>query len=508
MYREPTRRTVLGGIGAAVGAATLGTRVVGAEPMAGRFVVNSQTVRKEQLEEMEVVYDLSDRIGWLVVEGSESALPRRAMYAPDIELELELPHQEAGPTREEVDEEALAAADPLFYDLQWDKQEQEVREVHEETTGEGVRVGVVDSGILATHPDLTVNESLSRNLSGGPIVGDHGTHVAGIIGAAGNGVIGHAPDAELVDIQVFSGGPAPFSRINAAVVHGTDVGCDVLNLSLGSPPLYPVQKPADEITDEDDPDGDGPIVPISTGDLGVLSIFTASAGSYAVNNGTLPVASAGNSSVQMDEIRDPVYNDVVVLPAEAKGYMTVSATGPIGYGWPGASGSVAGLPVEDPIDTQLPTHEPAFYTNYGPDAVDVSAPGGNADIDALDAGVSGAAYDLVLSATFQQVGGSLIPSWGWKAGTSMAAPQVTGLAALLAAETPDYSPEEIRERIERTAEQLPVGRGSESTAPGADPNEAEDGNYDGDDNEGGDHQRLDSEPYRGEGHIDTLAALR
>jgi subtilisin family serine protease len=90
----------------------------------------------------------------------------------------------------------------------------------------------------------------------------------------------------------------------------------------------------------------------------------------------------------------------------------------------------------------------------------------------------------------------------------MAAPQVTGLAALLAAETPDYPPEEIRERIERTAEQLPVGTGSESTAPGADPNEAEDGNYDGDDNEGGDHQRLDSEPYRGEGHIDTLAALR
>ena len=77
-------------------------------------------------------------------------------------------------------------------------------------TGKGVRVAILDTGIDLTHPDLVPNLdiALGRNCitTGPPQDGHgHGTHVAGIVAAADNGlgVIGVAPDARLVPFKVL-----------------------------------------------------------------------------------------------------------------------------------------------------------------------------------------------------------------------------------------------------------------------------------------------------------------
>ena len=71
-----------------------------------------------------------------------------------------------------------------------------------------------------------------------PTVGDHGTHVAGIAAAnalEGTGVVGMAPDAQVVVMQVFTEqGGAQLEEIIAAVEDAMILGCDVANLSLGS----------------------------------------------------------------------------------------------------------------------------------------------------------------------------------------------------------------------------------------------------------------------------------
>ena len=72
-------------------------------------------------------------------------------------------------------------------------------------------------------------------------IGDHGTHVAGISAAndvEGSGVVGMAPDAQIVVMKVFSrsGGAYLYDILNA-LEDAMILGCDVANLSLGSAAL-------------------------------------------------------------------------------------------------------------------------------------------------------------------------------------------------------------------------------------------------------------------------------
>lgn len=110
--------------------------------------------------------------------------------------------------------------------------------------GQGVRVGVVDSGIALDHPDLVVAGGLNT-VSGqdsadfGP-AGDHGTHVAGIIAARGSkptGIRGLAPAATVYSYRVFgspNAGASSFA-IAKAVDQAIRDGCHLLNFSLGAP---------------------------------------------------------------------------------------------------------------------------------------------------------------------------------------------------------------------------------------------------------------------------------
>jgi subtilisin family serine protease len=533
MTHEPSRRTFLRGIGILAGTTALPRRAKAVDHATDRFIVEMSTASVAAMSNMTIVHDLRDELGYIVTEGPEAALPAGANYTHDHIIEITVPQETDGPANAHETEET-------FYDLEWDKQEQQIQQVHQFATGEGARVGIIDGGVLASHPDLAgnVREDLSRNFTDddfgpGPLANDHGTHVAGTAAAVANGrgVVGHAPDAEIVDLRVFSGPSASFGDILAAVVYSAQVGCDAVNLSLGTPLFVPVND-SDAVEDPDDPGApsgpnDGPIEPIARDELQTLVDSVSDAGRFAVNNGTLPVASAGNDGTNIDAVVESLGAAPVTLPAEATGFMSVGATGPIGYGWPldGQGQDVGGYAVESPINTELPTSEPAYYTNYGSNGVDVTAPGGNVDFDAAGQSVN-YFYDLVLSTTFDPVfedgpdngtqkdkPGEIVnrePSYGWKAGTSMAAPQVTGLAALLAAKHPDASPTTIRQHIEDTALPLPIGRGGETTAPGATPNEATDGDFNGDQlsSPGSNLTSLDSETYRGEGHINTLIAVR
>jgi subtilisin family serine protease len=415
--------------GAVLGGIATGTTVVAAT-RTDRFIARTKGNRVPA--GVDVVHEMPG-VDYVVVEGAESDLDSSKAikeYAPDVEIELQEPEvNEAAPTVEDT-----SALDEDAYGLQWDKQDLDVSEAHETTQGEGTRMTIIDSGVYADHPDLNVNTDLSRNFTadnegaGVPAGDDHGTHVAGIAAAADNGagVIGTAPETDLVDCRVFSYAPgASFADILAAVVYSANIDADVANLSLGA---YPVPRQAN-------------------GQF--YGKVLNSAMTYANSQGTLLVIAAGNDSADLQHD-----GGVISLPNEGAQALSVSSTGPIGYQW-GDEG------------LESPPESPAFYTNYGTNAVTIGAPGGDADLSAVGTGAA-YYYDLVFNTTaaveyetediddddeeepVDYLGAS--PTYGWKAGTSMAAPNVAGAAALVKSANPDYNANQVESALKQAAD--------------------------------------------------------
>jgi subtilisin family serine protease len=112
------------------------------------------------------------------------------------------------------------------------------------STGSGVRVAVVDSGIDTTHPDLAGQVAINRNfVSGRPMAAEqHGTGVAGIIAArAGNGIglAGIAPGAKLLGLRACWQTPGKtlcdsFS-LAKALYFAIDQKAQIINMSLSGP---------------------------------------------------------------------------------------------------------------------------------------------------------------------------------------------------------------------------------------------------------------------------------
>ncbi|KAB2336507.1 S8 family serine peptidase [Cytobacillus depressus] len=112
-------------------------------------------------------------------------------------------------------------------------------------TGKGVRVGVIDTGIDYTHPDLRVNYGGGYDLVDQdddpmetvPSQGDstlHGTHVAGIIAANGK-IQGVAPEATIIAYRALGpGGSGTTEQVIAAIDQAIKDKVDILNLSLGN----------------------------------------------------------------------------------------------------------------------------------------------------------------------------------------------------------------------------------------------------------------------------------
>lgn len=112
-------------------------------------------------------------------------------------------------------------------------------------TGKGVTVGVIDTGIDYTHPDLKANYKGGQDLVDGDkdpmetkgIAGRstiHGTHVAGIIAANGK-IKGVAPEANIIAYRALGpGGSGTTEQVIAAIEQAIKDKVDILNLSLGN----------------------------------------------------------------------------------------------------------------------------------------------------------------------------------------------------------------------------------------------------------------------------------
>ncbi|MFB2573215.1 S8 family serine peptidase [Micrococcus sp. IITD107] len=129
----------------------------------------------------------------------------------------------------------------------------------ERSRGEGVTVAVIDTGIDGTHPDLTGQVVGGTDVSGlGSSSGDqpigegseHGTLVASVLAGHGHdpggepgpgdaGILGVAPEAQLLSISVHLGDDRPGvppaeEQIPQAVRWAVDQGADIINMSLVS----------------------------------------------------------------------------------------------------------------------------------------------------------------------------------------------------------------------------------------------------------------------------------
>jgi subtilisin family serine protease len=136
---------------------------------------------------------------------------------------------------------AAAAPDPLRTQ-QWNLDLVESDAAHANATGAGAVVAVVDSGVLATHPDLAGRLLPGRDFvqdDATPQDGDgHGTHVTGIVVANkenGAGVSSVAPGATVLPLRVLGDdGSGSTTAVAKAIDYAVAQGAHVINLSLGS----------------------------------------------------------------------------------------------------------------------------------------------------------------------------------------------------------------------------------------------------------------------------------
>lgn len=175
-----------------------------------------------------------------------------------------------------------------------------------ESLGEGIRVGVIDTGV-GPHPYLSHVRSAGAFENGKHLrdpgssndVTEHGTHVAGLIGARppsdSKDFAGIAPGVDLVAARIYQGGGPPMQEsgtttngdvAQAILTLARDEECDLINLSSGGP---------------------------------MRSIIEADRINAALNRGTLVICSVGNGS-----------GPPVLYPAAEQNAVAVSAVGPTG----------------------------------------------------------------------------------------------------------------------------------------------------------------------------------
>ena len=265
---------------------------------------------------------------------------------------------------------AAATEDP-YWSRQWAPGKIGAPSVWSATTGGGVKIGIVDSGVDLNHQDLQGGKivanagcintagNAARCVSGGgqDIVG-HGTHVAGIAAANkdnGLGIAGVAPGAQLVVARVFQNDVADLSDVEAGIRWVVDQGAKIVNLSLGENVLL------------------GGLLGGGTSLGPVLNEVWA--------RGAIPVVAAGNAQLLSGAASYANVNAVVV-----------GATGP-----------------DDEIAS--------YSVSTGAAKWALVAPGGN-----------GAEAREIFSTYWQQGSAN---QYGYLQGTSMATPHVSGALALL-----------------------------------------------------------------------------
>ncbi|BAU87805.1 subtilisin-like protease [Streptomyces laurentii] len=292
-----------------------------------------------------------------------------------------------------------------------------------------VTVAVIDTGVDDTHPDLAANFSPSQSASCVSGKADttygswrpadvnyfHGTHVAGTIAAARNGVgiAGVAPGVRVSAITVSQ--PIPRQLIYAesvvcAFVFAADHGVQITNNSYYVDPW--------QYNCLDDPDQKAIVDAVNRAQL------------YAQRKGTLNVGGAGNSN-----------DDLSTLPGAGGAAPGGSAPAKRTLAPRTCWDVPAQLPGVVMVSATSATNAKAYYSNYGLGEIDVAAPGGD-QYQAADT-PSGSGGIL-----------STLPDnqYGYEQGTSMATPHVAGVAALLKSAHPQATPAQLQTMLKAQAD--------------------------------------------------------
>lgn len=296
-------------------------------------------------------------------------------------------------------------------------------------TGTGVVVAVLDTG-KTTHSDLGSNwlagyDFISSSTAardgngrdsnpqdqgdwyaagecGSATAGNsswHGTHVAGTIAALGNnslGVAGVAYNAKILPVRVLGKCGGTSSDIADAIVWASGG-------SVAGVPANP--NPAK-------------VINLSLGGSGTCSQTYRQAISSANSRGTTVVVAAGNSNA----------NASGFTPANCAGVVTVAALDRGG--------------------------NRAFYSNFGT-TVEVSAPGGEVRLETDPPGTRSTPQDGILSTLNDGLTTPGNPIYTTYMGTSMAAPHVVGLVALMLHKKPTLTPAQVLTALQANARPIP-----------------------------------------------------
>jgi subtilisin family serine protease len=319
-----------------------------------------------------------------------------------------------------------------------------------------VLVGILDSGIDGAHPDLAgqLETSLSRNFTEDiPAIdgacefascidppnwddSGHGTHVAGTVAAAANGlgVSGVAPGVRLVSIRGGQDSGYLFlGPVTNALTYGADIGVDVINMSFYVDPwLYNcTANPADS--------------PSAQAEQRAVIEAMNRALDYAHAKNVTLVGSLGNNHEDLGHPRPD---------ASSPDYPPGTA-----YLRPIDNATCVDLPVEGHhvigVSALGPTTAKADYSNYGVEQISVSAPGGwfrdgggtstyrtngNQILSTYPLHVLQAQGRVDLAGNITPAGtaagvmkdcdGSTCGYYAYLQGTSMASPHATGVSAL------------------------------------------------------------------------------